>query len=241
MSPRLLLSRAEIAGLGAAAIVLLAGCGTDPGSHRHAGSPAAPPSARSQPAPPEMEAHARYFGGQLKAEVLLGRSAFAPRAEGPTADRGERGRGGPPPGGFGGGRRGGGPGSGGTERGGGPPRTRPDGESAPNLHASNVPPVLFRLRLTNHEAAPLEVEITEFNSALGNFVVLPRKLEVPAGGSAEVDPMTSRLGLSADEVPLTLAIRSPRGTEKQVLTLRPRTSPAPAPTPASPSVVPTVP
>jgi hypothetical protein len=89
--------------------------------------------------------------------------------------------------------------------------------------------VQFRLRLTNHGSEPVEIEVPDFNSTLGNFVVQPRKLSIPAGGSVEADPMTSRLAAAGAEVSLTLGLRVQSQTEKQVLTLQPRT-PAAAPT-----------
>jgi hypothetical protein len=188
---------------------------------------------------PEMEAHATFFAGKIEAEVLLGRSAFVPRVDGPTpGGRGREGRG---SGGFSAGMGGGGPrgggggmgGGGGRDGGGGGEMSRPrpeaDGGPRPNIQASNAPPVQFRLRLTNHGSEPVEIEVPDFNSTLGNFVVQPRKLSIPAGGSVEADPMTSRLAAAGAEVSLTLGLRVQSQTEKQVLTLQPRT-PAAAPT-----------
>ena len=190
---------------------------------------------------PEMAAHAMFFAGAIEAEVLLGSGGFAPRdagrgvAPGSGVDHGRGGfSGGMGGGGLGGGgRRGGSGGARGGGDGGGPMardrESRAD-EPAPNIRPVNAPPVRFRLRLTNHGSEPLDVEVIDFNSALGNFVVLPRKLTLPPGQSVEADPMTSRLGFRADEFPLTLTIRASGKSEKQVLTLRPKASAAPAPT-----------
>ncbi len=157
---------------------------------------------------------------------MLGSGGFAARDAGRVARAGgggERGRGSVGGGGGsgGGGRRGGASGArgGGSERGGELPRPGASSgdEPAPKIRPVNAPPVQFHLRLTHHGNEPLDVEVTDFNSALGNFVVQPRKLTLPPGGTVEADPMTSRLGVSAAEIPLTLTIRAGGKTEKQVV------------------------
>jgi hypothetical protein len=223
---------------GTGALLLLAACANDHAPRGGHDASAPPPAAAPMP---EMAAHAVFFSGQIETEVLLGRGGFAPREVGRMAGggEGERGRGGFS-GGFGGGGRrgggGGGPRGGGGEPGGDLPRSRAggDGEPAPKIHASNAPPVKFQLRLTNHGSEPIEVEVTDFNSTLGNFVVQPRRISIPAGGSAEADPMISRLGGGGEEVPLTVALRANGKTEKQVLILRRKSPPPPAPEASSP-------
>jgi hypothetical protein len=88
--------------------------------------------------------------------------------------------------------------------------------------------VQLRLRLTNHGAEPVEIEVLDFNSTLGNFVVQPAKLTLPPGEPVETSPMLSRLGVPAvEEIPLTVRIRrgGKGGTaETQVLKLRPRSA-----------------
>lgn len=221
------------------ALLALAGCETDRGPRRgpplgEAGAPA--------PAPvPEMSAHATFFAGQLETEVLLSRTGFGPRGsgkDGAPPDGAGRGRGGFG-GGFGGkrgGGGGGGPRGGGGE--GGPPGEgrggsgrSTDGEPVPHIVASNQPPVRLHLRLTNHGTDSVEVEVLDFNSDLGNFVVQPAKIAVGPGASAEADPMTSRLGVPGDAIPLTIRLRRNGQTEKQVVILQIIAPPATTPPP----------
>ncbi len=111
----------------------------------------------------------------------------------------------------GGGRHGRGEGRGG-ERGG-------SEEQAPRMMASNQPPVALHLRFTNHSSSPVEIEVPDFDSALGNFVVQPARITVPANGTAEAAPMISQLGVTSTEIPLTVSLRVNGQTEKQVLNL----------------------
>lgn len=221
-------------------LCLLAGCETDPGPvRRHEATPAAV-AAPATPAPtpiPEMEAHGLFFNGQVEAEVLLNRVGFAPREA--AARDGAGGRGGTFRGGRGGGRRGGGGMGGGRMPGGSDgPRAGEDGARGPAIRAANEPPVRLHLRLTNHGTEAVDVEVPDFNSDLGNFVVQPRKLTLAPGASVEADPMTSRLGVKADEIALTVALRTGGRTDKQMLSLRikppvpPATEPATAASPA---------
>jgi plastocyanin len=90
----------------------------------------------------------------------------------------------------------------------------------------------LRLRLTHHGAEPVDVEVLDFNSDLGNFVVQPAKIAVPPGETVKAEPMTSRLGVPAvDAIPITARLRVSGKTgkvEQQVLTLHPRIEPVPA-------------
>jgi hypothetical protein len=63
--------------------------------------------------------------------------------------------------------------------------------------------------------------------------VQPAHLTVQPGESVEADPMVSRLGVSSDEIPLTVKLRIDGRADQQVLTLKivPETTP-PAPPPA---------
>lgn len=131
-----------------------------------------------------------------------------------------------------GGRMRGGMGGGGGGMGGGPPgggMRGGDDSDMPRvaMHASNMPPLKLRLWLTNHGTTEAVVEVLDFNSALGNFVVQPDKLVVPPGETVETEPMISRLGIPGDEIPLTVRLRSAGKTEQQVLTLRQVTPPPP--------------
>src|SRR5258708_266210 len=83
------------------------------------------------------------------------------------------------------------------------------GQAAAAPRASTAPPVQRRFRLTNHGDKRVDVEVLDFNSALGNFAVQPAKITVPPHESAEADPMTSRLGVPAvEEIPLTVRLRT---------------------------------
>lgn len=209
------------------------------------------PGTEPQVPTPNMEAHAMFFSGQVEAEVLLGRGGFSVR----TAAKGdarsgsggeERGRGGFSGGlGGGGGRRGGG--GGGRGGGGsdgelpaarGTARENDDGTPVIHIVASNLPPVRLQLRLTNHGAAPVEIEVTDFNSALGNFVVQPEKMLLLPDQPMEANPMISRLGVGSSEIALTVALRVDRRVEKQVLTLRVVNPAEPAPAGTTPAATP---
>ena len=108
-------------------------------------------------------------------------------------------------------------------------RARPaEGEKAANLRPTNAPPVQFRLRLTNHGTEPVVVEVPDFNSAMGNFVVQPRSLTLEPGASVEADPMTSRLGVTAEELPVTVGLRTGGTTERREVKLRPKPSETPS-------------
>ena len=234
--------RARVLRLAGALLLLggLVGCESDRGPR--SGRAAAVNGPASAPPVPEMDAHSTFFAGQVEVEVLLGRVGFAPRDRGKAgSDEGGQGRGGFRGGMGGGGRRGGG-GMGGGRGGGGEMaggrdgmRPNDDGTPAPKIRASNEAPVRLHLRLTNHGSEPVDVEVTDFNSDLGNFVVQPRKISLPADGSVEAEPMTSRLGLKADEIPVTVAVRVNGRTEKQTLILRIKGDAPPAATSAPPS------
>lgn len=211
------------------ALIALTGCETDRGSRR---GPPPPESGAAVKATPEMAAHGTFFAGQLEAEVLLSKGGFGPRGGGGGGpDGGERTRGS-----FGGGFSGGGMG---RRSGGGPrdegrssgPSGAERGEPPPRIVTSNQPPVMLHLRLTNHSAESAEIEVLDFNSDLGNFVVQPRKLALGAEQSAEVDPMTSRMGVAAEAIQLVVRIRRNGQTEQQALelTVIPPTAPVAAP------------
>jgi hypothetical protein len=75
------------------------------------------------------------------------------------------------------------------------------------------------------------IEVLDFNSDLGDFVVLPEKIAIAPGASVEADPMVSRLGVSTTEIPVTVRLRLEGKSEQQILTLKvveEPTQPAPA-------------
>jgi hypothetical protein len=85
---------------------------------------------------------------------------------------------------------------------------------------SPMPPVTLRVKLENKGTEPMEVEVTEVNSELGNFAVRPPKLTIAPGQTGELDPMISQLGVTNDEIPLKLAIRTGGKRENQVITIK---------------------
>lgn len=224
------------------ALLALTGCESDERSPRRGPPPREAGAATPAPAP-EMSAHARFFAGQIETEVLLGRAGFGPRADGKDGPPGGgegRSRGGFTGGfGGGGGKRGGGSrGSGGGggdfgESRGGASRSA---DPASPIVAGNRPPLRLHLRLTNHGTEPAEIEVLDFNSDLGNFVVQPRKISLAPGASVEAEPMISRIGLTADAIPLTIRLRRSGQTEQQKLMLQviAATVPPPAPPPPAP-------
>jgi hypothetical protein len=202
---------------------------------------------------PRMEAQGMFFGGQIEAETMFARAGMkwsrdleTERSGGGGGRSGGGGFRGGMSGGYGGGHGGRGHRGGGDA---GPPGGVAEGPQAPPIHASNQPPIELRLRLTNHGSAPAVVEVEDFDSVLGDFAVQPPKITVPPGQSIEADPMVSRLGITVEEVSLTIKLRCDGRTEQQVLTLRtvkeppagapPAGSPPPeAPPPPSPAPAP---
>jgi len=214
--------------------VAVAGCASDnwaPGREpERKGPPRAPV--------PDIAGEAQFFSGRIETELSLGRSEFPPRE---TARRDNRRRD-PSSGPFqpdqsvdarmGSGRRGAGrpavPTSDPRE---GPRAAR--GTGAAPMRAAGEAPVQLRLRLTNHGPEPVEVEVTDFDSRVGNFVVQPRRIVVGAGESVETDPMTSELGVDAAEIPVSVGLRINGELQKQTVVLRVKPSPAPSTAPTA--------
>lgn len=85
---------------------------------------------------------------------------------------------------------------------------------------SPMPPVTLRVTFENRTAAPLEIEVLEVNSELGNFVARPAKLTVAPGQAAALDPMISQLGVSSDEIPVKVGIRAAGTKEAKTFSVR---------------------
>ena len=85
---------------------------------------------------------------------------------------------------------------------------------------SPMPPVTLRVLFENKGTTPLEIEVTEVNSDLGNFAVRPPKLTIAPGEKALLEPMISQLGVTSDEIPLKLAVRSGGKKEQQVVIVK---------------------
>jgi hypothetical protein len=82
---------------------------------------------------------------------------------------------------------------------------------------SPLPPVTTRLRLENRGTEPVEIEISEVNSDLGNFAVRPSKLRIDPGQTLEPDPMISQLGVTSDEIPVQVTLRRGGVKDTQIL------------------------
>lgn len=85
---------------------------------------------------------------------------------------------------------------------------------------SPMPPVTLKVAFANRGPAPIEIEVLDVNSDLGNFAVRPAKLTIAPGESGSLEPMISQLGVTSDEIPLKLALRSGGKKEQQVLIIK---------------------
>jgi hypothetical protein len=72
---------------------------------------------------------------------------------------------------------------------------------------SPMPPVTLMVELENKGTEPIEVIPTEVNSDLGNFAPRPQKVTVAPGQKVRLDPMVSQLGVTSDDIPVTLSVR----------------------------------
>ena len=188
-----------VLGVVLAGLLGLSGCGTAPPPDTLA------EAVRMGERPVAMHGLAQFFGGQIAATVNIGRGL------------GGRGPGGP---GLGD------PGSPGDhyrrsgERGetGGDPEAAMAYRQAKMALGSPLPPVTTRLKLENRGTEPVEIEISEANSDLGNFAVRPSKLKIEPGQTSEPDPMISQLGVTSDEIPVQVTLR--RGGVKETHILK---------------------
>ena len=85
---------------------------------------------------------------------------------------------------------------------------------------SPMPPVTLRVGFENRGTEPIELEVTEVNSDLGNFAVRPPKLTIAPGEKAVLEPMVSQLGVTSDEIPLKVAVRTGGKKELQVIVVK---------------------
>lgn len=107
-----------------------------------------------------------------------------------------------------------------------------EGVFIPRMRNSTLPPVALRLRVHNLTTAPVEIEFIECKSYLGNFAVRPEKITIAPGESGQPDPMVSLLGVSGEEIPVTVTLRLGDKRETHTLLLVPvKRSPTAAPAP----------
>jgi hypothetical protein len=85
---------------------------------------------------------------------------------------------------------------------------------------SPMPPVTLRVKLENKGTEPIEIEVMEVNSELGNFAVRPPKITIAPGQTGELDPMISQLGVTSDEIPLKVSVRTGSKRETQVIPIK---------------------
>lgn len=85
---------------------------------------------------------------------------------------------------------------------------------------SPMPPVRIYLTFENVSSGQLTFGIWEFNSELGNFAVRPDKLALAPGQKATPDAMTSKLGLTSGELPMTLVLRANGKEETKVIRVK---------------------
>lgn len=88
------------------------------------------------------------------------------------------------------------------------------------LRGSPLPPVLLKLHLSNTTKEPVEVDILELNSDLGNFAVKPNKLTIPAEQVGTPEAMTSQLGVTSDEIPVKVRLRRAGKIETQTILVK---------------------
>ena len=234
-------ARPTLISLGAVAVLILAACSSD--------RPEGRPGGRAKP-PAPLAGQELFFDGKIVAELKLGAgfsSSEEPREGGRGGGSdGRRGGGGMQLGGgmggmsMGGGSRRSGGGEGGRgRRGGGDSNDSSSGraegrESGPGgIRPAGGPTVMIHIQLTNKSSDQLIVSATDFSSVLGNFVVLPEKLIIDPGLSAEFEPMTSRLGGDFGEVSVTLTLSVAGRQEKKTITLRSLAPPVSSPGPES--------
>ncbi|HEU5078249.1 MAG TPA: hypothetical protein VFT72_03515 [Opitutaceae bacterium] len=194
------------------------------GPRQHAGDGGPMGGADRPPPPPAMHGQQTFLDGSLIVEATLGAGG------GFRGGKGGPGGGGGHGGGHHRGRRGGGDEGGGFGSGGG----GMDREDRPStIHESNMPAIVLQLHLTNKTSAPIEVSVTQCDSDLGNFVVMPEKITIQPNETADTERMTSRLGYLGGDLPVTVGVKANGKRDKQVITLKAIPSEA-APAPANP-------
>lgn len=85
---------------------------------------------------------------------------------------------------------------------------------------SPLPPVTLHLKLQNLGAEKTSVEIDDFDSDLGNFAVQPGSLTIAAQEVGEPEPMISQLGVTSDEIPVKVTLKSGGKKETQTILVK---------------------
>jgi hypothetical protein len=85
---------------------------------------------------------------------------------------------------------------------------------------SPLPPVLLRVQLNNTGTEPADVAIDLFKSYLGDFAVRPTSVTVPPAGRAGPEGMSSRLGVTSNEIPVQLSLTLNGKTETHTVLVK---------------------
>jgi hypothetical protein len=93
-------------------------------------------------------------------------------------------------------------------------------DAARRAAGSPMPQVTLQVAFENRGNQPIEIVPTDVNSDLGNFAVRPPKLTIAPGEKGVLDPMVSQLGVTNDEIPVTIAIKVGGKSETQVVLLK---------------------
>lgn len=91
---------------------------------------------------------------------------------------------------------------------------------ARRAQGSPMPPVTLRVAFENRGTTPLEIEVTDVNSELGNFAVRPPKLTIAPGEKGVLEPMVSQLGVTSDDIPVQIAVRTGGKKETQIIQVK---------------------
>jgi hypothetical protein len=97
-----------------------------------------------------------------------------------------------------------------------------------DLLAANAPSEparsnMLRLRLENRSTENIEVEIVRVDSGLGNFVARPDRLMLAPDQSANVDSLVAGQKITANSIPVAIALRLAGNVETRKLVLNDRT------------------
>ena len=94
---------------------------------------------------------------------------------------------------------------------------------SPSERPEMARPGLLRLRLENHSDQNLEVEIVRVDSALGDFVARPHRLMLAPNQAASIDSPVAGQKITANIVPVAVALRLAGRVETRHLVLHDRT------------------